>query len=99
MSNFAHDNDTGLADFTAGWRKALEDREWITVTFAVIGLTNFGERPVQSTRLAEALGRSVNEAEALAQAVGLARNAVRGRPHLRRTRAREVGAPASSPDR
>jgi alkylmercury lyase len=36
----------------------------------VIGLTNFGERPVPSTRLAEVLGRPVNEAEALARQWG-----------------------------
>lgn len=67
MSNAEHDNDAGLADFVAGWRTAFEDNDWITVTYAVIGLTNFGERPVQSTRLAEVLGRSVSEAEAVAQ--------------------------------
>ena len=33
----------------------------------VLGLTNFGERPITSTRLAEALGVSVSEAEALAR--------------------------------
>jgi len=33
-------------------------------------LTNFGEHPVQSTRLAEVLGRSVGEAEALARQWG-----------------------------
>jgi hypothetical protein len=35
------------------------------VTYAVVGLTNFGEHPVPSTRLAEVLGRPVSEAEAL----------------------------------
>jgi alkylmercury lyase len=70
MSDVEHNNDTGLADFTAAWRRALEDNEWITVTYAVIGLTNFGEQPVQSRRLAEVLGRSVGEAEALAQQWG-----------------------------
>jgi len=65
-----HNNDTDIADFTAGWRTVLEDNEWITVTYAVIGLTNFGQRPVQSIRLAEVLGRSVSETEALAQQWG-----------------------------
>jgi alkylmercury lyase len=36
----------------------------------VIGLTNFGERPIPSTRLAEILGRPVGEAEALARQRG-----------------------------
>lgn len=70
MSNVDHDNDTGLAEFLAAWRTALEDNEWITVTYAVIGLTNFGEKPVQSRRLAEVLRRSVSEAEALARQWG-----------------------------
>lgn len=77
MSNVEHINDAGLADFTAGWRTAFgiafEDdhwAHWVTVTYAVIGLTNFGEKPVPSTRLAEVLGRSVSEAEALARQWG-----------------------------
>src|SRR5262245_29231004 len=65
-----HNNDAGLAEFEAAWRTGLEHNEWITVTYAVIGLTNFGERPVQSVRLAEVLGRYVTEAEALAQQWG-----------------------------
>jgi hypothetical protein len=65
-----HDTDAGLADFMAGLRKAFEDLEWMTGTFAIVGLTNFGERPVQSSRLAEALGRSVSEAVALAERWG-----------------------------
>jgi alkylmercury lyase len=70
MSNIKHGNDAGLADFMAAWRGIGDVAEWVTVTYAVIGLTNFGERPVQSTRLAEVLGRSVSEAEALAQQWG-----------------------------
>jgi hypothetical protein len=69
MSTLEHDNDASLADFTAGWRNVAES-EQVTVTGAVIGLTNFGERPVQSARLAEVLGRSVSEAEALARQWG-----------------------------
>lgn len=74
MNSIEHSNDAGLADFVAGWRTAFrtafEDNHWVTVTYAVIGLTNFGERSVQSTRLAEVLGRSVSEAEALARQWG-----------------------------
>ena len=72
MSTVQHSNskDTGLAEFTAGWNAVFEDIEWITVTFAVVGLTNYGEKPVPSTRLAEVLGRSVCEAEALARQWG-----------------------------
>ncbi len=71
MSNVEHNKDAGLADFTAAWRAGFEDSElWITVTYVVIGLTNFGEKPVPSMRLAEVLGRSVSEAEALAQQWG-----------------------------
>jgi len=72
MSNIEHDNDAGLAEFMAGWGgiNDAEWAEWVTVTYAVIGLTNFGEKPVQSTRLAEVLGRSVDEAEALARQWG-----------------------------
>jgi hypothetical protein len=69
MSNLEHDDDLSLANFTAGWR-SVEESEQVTVTATVIGLTNFGERPVQSTRLAAVLGRSVGEAEALARQWG-----------------------------
>src|SRR5215471_8666789 len=67
MSNREHSEDAGLADFMAGWRTWFEDNEWITTTYAVIGLTNFGQKPVPSSRLANVLGRSVDEAEALAR--------------------------------
>lgn len=40
------------------------------MTYAVVGLTNFGERPVPSTRLAEVLGPPAGEAEALARRWG-----------------------------
>jgi hypothetical protein len=69
MSDLEHDNDVSLADFTAGWR-SVEESEQVTVMGAVIGLTNFGERPVPSVRLAEVLGRSLSEAEALARQWG-----------------------------
>jgi hypothetical protein len=69
MSNIEHDNDASLADFMAG-SDLLNTSERIITTYAVIGLTNFGERPVPSTRLAEVLGRPVSEAEALARQWG-----------------------------
>jgi alkylmercury lyase len=62
-----NNNDAGLADFIAGWSKRLQDSEILAAGFVVMGLTNFGERPVSSARLAEILGRSVCEAESLAQ--------------------------------
>jgi hypothetical protein len=66
MASIEHDNDAALADFRAG----ANTPEWITVTYAVIGLTNFGEHAVPGTRLAEVLGRPVGEAEALARQWG-----------------------------
>lgn len=66
MSTIERSNDAGLADFLAGWDASLRE-EPITIIFGVIGLTNFGERPVPSTRLAEVLGRPVSEAEELAR--------------------------------
>jgi alkylmercury lyase len=62
-----HDNDVSLADFIAGWSKRLQESEVLAAGFAVMGLTNFGEKPLPSVRLAEVLGRSVSEAESLAQ--------------------------------
>jgi len=49
MPSTGHGNYAGLADFLAGWSKQLHERLPVT-GFAVIGLTNFGEHPVQSTR-------------------------------------------------
>lgn len=70
MSDIEHDADASVADFTAAWRRGFEEDTPVTVTYAVIGLTNFGEKPVQSTRLAEVLGQSVSEAEAVARQWG-----------------------------
>lgn len=67
MSTIEHGNDASLADFIAGWDKRFQENDVLAAGFAVMGLTNFGERPLPSARLAEALGRSVSEAEALAQ--------------------------------
>src|SRR5262245_26895015 len=63
-SNVDHDNDASLADFLAGWSKLLQE-DVLPEGFAVLGLTNYGERSVPSTRLGEVLGRSVSEAETL----------------------------------
>jgi hypothetical protein len=67
MSAIEHDNDASPADFLAGWDKRLQENEQLPVWMAVLVLTNFGERPVPSVRLAEVLGRPVSEAEARAQ--------------------------------
>lgn len=66
ISTVELDTDASLADFLAGWNRLV--RDYVRPEgFAVIGLTNFGERPLPSTRLAEVLGLSVNEAETLAR--------------------------------
>ncbi len=71
MSTIEHGNDAGLDDFLAKWDLTKpETVEWVRGGMAVIGLTNFGEHPVQSTRLAEVLGRPVSKAEALARRWG-----------------------------
>jgi alkylmercury lyase len=68
MTTIGHDNDdAGIADFLAGWDTRLQENEQLPAGVAVLVLTNFGERPVPSTRLAEVLGRPVSEAEARAQ--------------------------------
>ena len=55
MTSIDHGNDASLAGFLAklDWANTTDP---LTVGFAVIGLTNFGERPVPSARLAEVLG-------------------------------------------
>ena len=71
MNNIEQNNTEDLADFLAQWRTRIEgSTTWAFVALIVVGLTNYGEHPVQSTRLAEILGRSVSEAEALAQRWG-----------------------------
>jgi len=69
MTSIERDNDAapaaGCGEIGTG-----DFDERVTVTCAVIGLTNFGERPAPSTRLAEVLGRPVSEAEALARQWG-----------------------------
>jgi alkylmercury lyase len=66
MSNIKP-NDADLTDFLAGWDKRLQENEQLPMWMAVLVLTNFGEQPVPSVRLAEVLGRPVSEAEARAQ--------------------------------
>src|SRR5260370_21516887 len=61
-------NAPGSAGFMARWNKLLQENELlVTVGFAVIGLTNFGERPIPTARLAQVLGLSVSQAEKFAQ--------------------------------
>jgi hypothetical protein len=69
MTSIEHGNDAGLTGFTAKCGGSIAG-ERVTIGLAVIGLTNFGERPVPATRLAEVLGRPVGEAEALARQWG-----------------------------
>jgi Alkylmercury lyase len=69
MSTIEHGDDAGLADFLAklDWASTSEP---FTFGWAVIGLTNFGERPVEITRLAEVLDMPANEAEELMRRLG-----------------------------
>ena len=67
MTSIGHGNDASLAGFMAGWDKRFQENEQLPVSVAVIALTNWGERPVPSAHLAEALGLSVSEVEARAQ--------------------------------
>ena len=67
MATIERSNDASLAGFLAGWDKRLQENEQLPVHVAVLALTNFGERPVPSARLAGVLGRPVSEAEARAQ--------------------------------
>jgi len=67
MTSIEHDNDAGLAGFTAAWETEIDRQLRANHGWVVLGLTNFHERPITSTRLAEVLGLSVSEAEALAR--------------------------------
>ena len=64
MANVAE--RASLANFIAGWRRTLQEYV-LPEGFALIGLTNYGERPVPSARLAEVLAVPVSEAETLAR--------------------------------
>ena len=59
MTSTEHDNDASPADLTAGCCgiDPSGPDERVTVTCAVVGLTNFGERPLEITRPAEVLDR------------------------------------------
>lgn len=75
MSNVAHETDAGRADFMASWHRiTTDDADEIAACtragYTLIGLTNFGERSVLSTRVAEVLGWTVTEVEALARQGG-----------------------------
>lgn len=61
MSTTGHGNDAGLDEFLAklDWANTSEP---LTFGYAVIGLTNFGERPLEITRLAEVLDMPAGEA-------------------------------------
>jgi len=59
-------NDASLPIFLAGHgRINTGEIEYMTPSFALIGLTNFGERAVSLTRLAEVLRLPVSDAKAL----------------------------------
>lgn len=68
------DTDTDLADFVASWRGITTGEgaiaEMTRAGYGWIALTNFGQRPVQSARVAELLGRTVAEVEAVARQGG-----------------------------
>ena len=70
MNYIEQNNPADPADSLAEWSTKFEGSSWGNVACAVIGLTNFGEHPVQSTRLAQILGRDVREAETIAQRWG-----------------------------
>jgi hypothetical protein len=67
MTSTGHDNDAGLVGFMAAWEAETERQLRAPHGWVVLGLTNFGERPVTTTRLAGALGIPVSDAEALAR--------------------------------
>lgn len=70
MSTITRDDAAALTDFLASWLGITTDvggiAEMTRAGYALIGLTNFGEHPVQSTRAAAVLGWSVSRIEALA---------------------------------
>jgi alkylmercury lyase len=71
MTTIEHGSDERLDEFLARLDRANAS-EPVTFGYAVIGLTNFGERPVEITRLAEVLGMPVSEAETRARHHGMA---------------------------
>jgi alkylmercury lyase len=69
MSTNGHGSDAGLAEFLAKLDWAITT-EPLVFGFTVLGLTNFGERPLEITRLAAVLGMPVSEAEELMRRLG-----------------------------
>jgi Alkylmercury lyase/ABC transporter len=69
MTGIEHGNDAGPADLLAklDWASTSEP---FTCGWAVIGLTNFGERPLEITRLAEVLDMAASEAGELIRRLG-----------------------------
>jgi hypothetical protein len=67
MTSTGHDTDAGLAGFTAAWEAEIDRQLRASHGWVVLGLTNFHERPIPSTRLAGVLGLSVSDAEAMAR--------------------------------
>jgi hypothetical protein len=67
MTTTWHDDDAGLAGFMAAWEAEIERQLRARHGWVVLGLTNFGERLVSTTRLAQVLGLAVSEAEAQAR--------------------------------
>lgn len=66
MSN-ARTNDEDQLSFMTGWDLRLGENEQLPVWFAIMALTNFGEKPVPSALLAQVLNQSVSEVETRAR--------------------------------
>jgi hypothetical protein len=67
MTSTGHDNDAGLAGFLAAWEAEIDRQLLAHHGWVVLGLTNFGERPVTTTRVAGVLGIPVSDADAVAR--------------------------------
>ena len=50
MTSIERDNDASIADLLAASSGWANSSERVTATYAVVGLTNFGEHSVPSTR-------------------------------------------------
>jgi hypothetical protein len=67
MTSTEHDNNADPASFMAAWEAEIDRQLLARHGWVVLGLTNFGERPVTTTRLAGVLGIPVSDADALAR--------------------------------
>jgi Alkylmercury lyase len=67
MTSTRHHSDAGTAGFMAAWETEIDRQLAARHGWVVLGLTNFGERPLTTTRLAAVLGIPLSEAEALAR--------------------------------